>query len=300
MIASLKKKIALSSLLEKVETQFNSSEIVKKLDYLHSKPRAHVVGLTGAPGVGKSSLIDKLVRFIRKKKKSVGIIAIDPSSEKTGGALLGDRTRFLLNPTDNEVFVRSMASKNFLGGVSELTFPSMVVMRSMFDFLIIETVGVGQSEIFIKNISDTVILGVQPGSGDSIQFMKSGIFEIPDIIVLTKCDFKDLSEITFADLSGSKLYFQNKNDWDINLIKTSSSQNIGFDELYKELTLRWKWLNEEGRLSKIRFDQDIKWIKSNILRDYGSKGLEQVIEELSYKKCPFNSLKKLKDKLASS
>ena len=122
--------------------------------------------------------------------------------------MLGDRTRFLLNPSDEKVFVRSMASKSFLGGISELTFPSMVVMRSIFDFLIIETVGVGQSEIFIKDISDTVILGVQPGSGDTIQFMKSGIFEIPDIIVVTKCDIDNLSDITFSELSGSRRTFK--------------------------------------------------------------------------------------------
>ena len=214
--------------------------------------------------------------------------------------MLGDRTRFLLNPSDNEVFVRSMASKNFLGGVSELTFPSMVVMRSIFDFLLIETVGVGQSEIFIKDISDTVILGVQPGSGDSIQFMKSGIFEIPDIIVITKSDFKDLSEITFADLSGSKSYFQNQNEWDINVIKTSSSQNIGFGSLYSELISRWKWLNQKNRLSELRFKQDIKWIKSNLLKDYGNIGLEKIGKDLSYKKSPFITLSKLKDKFTSS
>ncbi len=292
----LKKKIELSNLLEKVETNFESNEITKKLDKLHLQSKAHVLGITGAPGVGKSSLIDKLIRLIRKKKKSVGIIAIDPSSEKSGGALLGDRTRFLLNPSDKDVFVRSMASKNFLGGVSELTYPTMVVMRSIFDFLIIETVGVGQSEIFIKNISDSVILGIQPGSGDTIQFMKSGIFEIPDIIVVTKCDIKGLSEITYSELNGSKSYFQDQNNWDIEIIKTSSSQNIGFEKLYEIISRRWNWLSEHGRLSELRCKQDLMWIKNNIVRYFGKKGLEKIENAIAYDRSPFSLLKSLKNK----
>ena len=183
---------------------------------------------------GKSSLIDKLITSIRKKK-TVGIIAIDPSSSKSGGALLGDRTRFMLNPVDNGVFVRSMAAKDFLGGVSELTFPTMVVMRSIFDFLIVETVGVGQSETTVKNIVDTVILCVQPGSGDTIQFMKSGIFEIPDIVTITKSDIEQLSNQTFSDLTASSSYFKNSNEWDIKILMTSAQKNIGINELFTEI-----------------------------------------------------------------
>ena len=298
MINNIKKKIELSNLLEKIETDFNSSEIIEKLDKLHSQPKAHVIGITGSPGVGKSSLINKLVSYIRKKKKSVGIIAIDPSSEKTGGAILGDRTRLMLNPTDNNVFVRSMASKNYLGGISELTYPAMIVMRSIFDFLIIETVGVGQSEIFIKNLSDTVILGIQPGSGDSVQFMKSGIFEIPDIIVVTKSDVESLSEITFSDLSASKSFFQNQNDWDIKIIKTSSVQNYGFKQLFETIKLRWEWLKDKKRLGKLRNQQDIKWIHSSISKEFGDKGLQKIKNDFSYKNSPFRELIKLKRKFS--
>ena len=298
MINNIKKKIELSNLLEKIETDFNSSEIIEKLDKLHSQPKAHVIGITGSPGVGKSSLINKLVSYIRKKKKSVGIIAIDPSSEKTGGAILGDRTRLMLNPTDNNVFVRSMASKNYLGGISELTYPAMIVMRSIFDFLIIETVGVGQSEIFIKNLSDTVILGIQPGSGDSVQFMKSGIFEIPDIIVVTKSDVESLSEITFSDLSASKSFFQNQNDWDIKIIKTSSVQNYGFKQLFETIKLRWEWLKDKKRLGKLRNQQDVKWIHSSISKEFGDKGLQKIKNDFSYKNSPFRELIKLKRKFS--
>ena len=296
MINNIKKKIELSNLLEKVETEFDSSEIIEKLDKLHSQPKAHVIGITGSPGVGKSSLINKLVLYIRKKKKSVGIIAIDPSSEKTGGAILGDRTRFMLNPTDNNVFVRSMASKSYLGGISELTYPAMIVMRSIFDFLIIETVGVGQSEIYIKNLSDTVILGIQPNSGDSIQFMKSGIFEIPDLIVVTKCDIESLSETTFSELSASKSFFQNKNNWDIKIIKTSSMQNSGFKELFESIELRWEWLKSKKRLYELRNQQDIKWIQNSILKEFGDSGLKKIKKKFSYKNSPFSELINLKRK----
>ena len=131
--------------MEQIETNRNSEKVINKLDLMHSNPRAHVIGITGSPGVGKSSLIDKLIQFIRKNNKSVGVIAVDPSS-RDWWCTIRRRTRFLLDPTDNNVY-ESMASKNYLGGISELTYPTMITMRSIFDYIIIETVGVGQSEI---------------------------------------------------------------------------------------------------------------------------------------------------------
>ena len=282
---SLKKKIELSNILEKIEVDGDSLENIKLLDNFHSKPKSHVLGITGPPGAGKSSLIDKLITIIRKKKKTVGVIAIDPSSSKSGGALLGDRTRFQLDPNDGGVYVRSMAAKNYLGGVSELTYPTMTVMRSKFDFLIIETVGVGQSETSIKDIVDTVILCVQPGSGDTIQFMKSGIFEIPDIVVVTKCDMQKLSNQTFSDLSGSSSY--------IKIILTSSHKNIGLNSLEKDIENRWKWLIKENRLNKNRYSQDIEWMKNSIIREFGFAGLKKGFEKINYKKNPFSELARI-------
>ena len=292
-MTSLKKKIELSNILEKIEVDGDSLENIKLLDNFHSKPKSHVLGITGPPGAGKSSLIDKLITIIRKKKKTVGVIAIDPSSSKSGGALLGDRTRFQLDPNDGGVYVRSMAAKNYLGGVSELTYPTMTVMRSKFDFLIIETVGVGQSETSIKDIVDTVILCVQPGSGDTIQFMKSGIFEIPDIVVVTKCDMEKLSNQTFSDLSGSSSYFKNKNDWDIKIILTSSHKNIGLNSLEKDIENRWKWLINEDRLNKNRYLQDIEWMKNSIIREFGLAGFKKGFEKINYKKNPFSEFARI-------
>ena len=290
---NLKKKIELSKMLEKIEVDGKSPENIKLLDKFHSKPKSHVLGITGPPGVGKSSLIDKLISIIREKKKTVGVVAIDPSSSKSGGALLGDRTRFQLDPNDGGVYVRSMAAKDYLGGVSELTYPTMIVMRSKFDFLIIETVGVGQSETSIKDIVDTVILCVQPGSGDTIQFMKSGIFEIPDLVVVTKCDMEKLSNQTFSDLSGSSSYFKDKNAWDIKIILTSSHKNIGLDLLIKEIENRWRWLIKENVLNINRSSQDIQWMKNCIIREFGMMGLEKGFKKINYKKNPFLELSRI-------
>ncbi len=293
----LKKKILLSKTLEKIEVDRNKESTIKMLDKYHSSPKAHVLGVTGPPGVGKSSLIDKLIITLRKKKKTVGVIAVDPSSSSSGGALLGDRTRFLLNPNDDGVYVRSMASKNYLGGISELTYPTMTIMRSEFDFLIIETVGVGQSETYIKDTVDTVLLCVQPGSGDTIQFMKSGIFEIPDLIAVTKCDFEKLSNQTYTDLLGSKSYFNKINDWEINIIQTSAQKNIGVESLFKSFQKRWEWLSKENRLVKKRNFQDLEWIKKSIIKEFGTVGLNKVLAEIEYSNNPFLTLSKINKKL---
>ena len=297
MKKSLEKKIFLSNLLEQVEINREKKEIVSKLDELHSKAKSHVIGVTGPPGAGKSSLVDKLIAEIRKNKKSVGIIAIDPSSSRSGGALLGDRTRLLLDPNDEGVFVRSMAAKDFLGGLSELTFPTMTVMRSIFDFVIIETVGVGQSETNVKDVVDSVILCVQPGSGDTIQFMKSGIFEIPDIIVVTKSDIEKIANHTLSELNNSKNYFKSTIDWDIKIIKTSVIKNIGIDLLFKEIEKRWLWLKKNKKIHEKRIDQDISWITKTIMREFGTYGVQKIDKFLNYKEKPFSSLQKLKKTL---
>ena len=297
MKKSLKKKIFLSNLLEQVEINRDTKKIISQLDDLHSNAKSHVIGITGPPGAGKSSLVDKLIGEIRKNKKSVGIIAIDPSSSKSGGALLGDRTRLLLDPNDNDVFVRSMAAKDFLGGLSELTFPTMTVMRSIFDFVIIETVGVGQSETNVKDLADSVILCVQPGSGDTIQFMKSGIFEIPDIVVVTKSDIEKIANLTYSELNKSKNYFKSTNDWNIEIIKTSVVKNIGIDFLFKEIDRRWLWLKKNKKIQHQRIDQDISWITKTIMREFGTNGVKKIDKLLTYKEKPFSSLQKLKKKL---
>ena len=294
---SIKDKIELSKILEKVEIKFDQKQTLDLLDDLHKKSRAHVIGITGPPGVGKSSMINRLISNYRKSNFSVGVLAIDPSSKRSGGALLGDRARFDIDPGDNKVFVRSMAAKDYLGGIAELTYPYMVVMRSIFDLVIIESVGVGQSEISIENVTDTVIYCVQPGSGDVIQFMKSGIIEIPDIICVTKNDLEELSNITVADLLSSKSFFTNNLEWDIKITSVSSNKNQGFNSLISLLDERWKWMNKDGKLEEKRFFQDNEWIKKRVTNKYGSKGLSILQKRIKTKSSPFSFFFNLENKI---
>jgi LAO/AO transport system kinase len=148
----------------------------------------HVVGVTGPPGAGKSSLLSELVRVWRSRGRSVAVLAVDPSSRRSGGALLGDRARISFDPADPEVFIRSTAAAGRLGGLAPATRAGAQSLAAAFDVVVIETVGVGQSETDVAEVADTVAVVVQPGSGDVLQFLKSGIMEIPDVLVITKAD----------------------------------------------------------------------------------------------------------------
>jgi len=150
---------------------------------------AAVIGITGPPGVGKSTLVGALVSELRRRKQTVGVVAVDPSSPFTHGAVLGDRVRLVEHDTDGGVFFRSMGSRGRLGGVAEATSLAAAVLSAAgFDVVLIETVGAGQSDIRIADLADVVVLALQPGSGDSVQAIKAGLMEIPDVIALTKCD----------------------------------------------------------------------------------------------------------------
>ena len=261
---SLKKKVELSKILESIEVNKDTPKINNLLDEYHTKAKAHVIGITGPPGVGKSSLINALIKIIRHNNFSVGVIAVDPSSRKSGGALLGDRARFSVDPKDYNIFIRSLAAKDSLGGISEMTYPCMSVMRSFFDILIVETVGVGQSEISIEDVADSIIFCVQPGSGDTLQFMKSGIIEIPDIICVTKNDLMELSNNTIADLKSSSKYLNSSYDWPIEIMSVSSEKQTGINELFVLLQKRWKWLQDKNILNKKRYYQDKLWIEKKL------------------------------------
>jgi LAO/AO transport system kinase len=175
----------MASALARIEAAPGEAETLALLDAAYGSPRAHVVGITGPPGVGKSSLLSRLITAYRGQGRTVGVIAVDPSSRRSGGALLGDRTRFQIAPEDPGVFVRSMASRGRLGGLSALTPAAMVLMRAVYDLVLVETVGVGQAETEVAAVSDSVAFCVQPGSGDSLQYLKAGIAEIPDVALVT-------------------------------------------------------------------------------------------------------------------
>jgi LAO/AO transport system kinase len=153
----------------------------------HDAP-GHIIGVTGPPGVGKSSLLSRLVAEWRTRERSVAVLAVDPSSRRSGGSLLGDRARIDVDPRDRHVFIRSTAAGDRFGGLAPATRSAAAALAAAFDVVVIETVGVGQSEVEVADVADTVAVVVQPASGDVLQFLKAGIMEVPDVLVVTKAD----------------------------------------------------------------------------------------------------------------
>jgi LAO/AO transport system kinase len=167
---------------------------------LGGEATAHVVGVTGPPGVGKSSLLSQLVAAWRKQGRSVAVLTVDPTSRRSGGALLGDRARIDVDPSDRAVFVRSTATSGRLGGLAAPTRAASTALAVAFDVVVIETVGVGQSETEVADVADTVAVVVQPASGDVLQFLKAGIMEVPDVLVVAKADLGRPAQRAVSDL----------------------------------------------------------------------------------------------------
>jgi LAO/AO transport system kinase len=167
---------------------------------LGAEAPAHIVGITGPPGVGKSSLLSRLVGVWRARAASVAVLAVDPTSRRSGGALLGDRARIDVDPADRRIFIRSTAAGDRLGGLAPATRAAAGALAAAFDVVVIETVGVGQSETEVADVADTVAVVVQPGSGDALQFLKSGIMEVPDVLVVSKADLGRVADRALADL----------------------------------------------------------------------------------------------------
>jgi LAO/AO transport system kinase len=170
---------------------------------LGGEAAGHIIGITGPPGVGKSSLLSRLVAQWRSAGSSVAVLAVDPTSRRSGGALLGDRARIEADPRDRGVFIRSTAAGNRLGGLAAATRAAAAALSAAFDVVVIETVGVGQSETEVAEVADTVAVVVQPASGDVLQFLKAGIMEIPDVLVVTKADLGRLATRAVSDLQAA-------------------------------------------------------------------------------------------------
>jgi LAO/AO transport system kinase len=214
---------------------------------------AHIVGITGSPGVGKSTSTSAMVTALRRTGKRVGVLAVDPSSPFSGGALLGDRVRMQDHALDPDVYIRSMASRGHLGGLSWTTPQALRVLDAAgCDVVLIETVGVGQSEVEIAGLADTTLVLIAPGMGDGIQAAKAGILEIGDLYVINKSDREGADQVR-RDLRGMlALGERDEGAWQPPIIKTVASKSEGIDEVVAEIDKHRTWLESSGELATRR------------------------------------------------
>ncbi|WP_432878762.1 methylmalonyl Co-A mutase-associated GTPase MeaB [Kribbella sp. CA-245084] len=214
---------------------------------------AHIVGITGSPGVGKSTSTSALVSAYRETGKRVGVLAVDPSSPFSGGALLGDRVRMQDHATDRGVFIRSMASRGHLGGLSWSTPQALRVLDAAgFDVVLVETVGVGQSEVEIAGMADTTLVLLAPGMGDGIQAAKAGILEVGDIYVVNKADRDGVQSVTRDLRSMLALAERSEGAWTPPILKTVASRNEGVAEVVQAIEDRLVWMRGNGVLTERR------------------------------------------------
>jgi LAO/AO transport system kinase len=213
--------------------------------------KAAMIGFTGPPGVGKSTLLGALTKLERERDQSVAVLSIDPSSPFTKGALLGDRIRLSDHFLDPGVFIRSMANRGALGGLSEATLQAALLMdASGRDVVLLETVGVGQAEVDIIDHADTVVLVLMPGSGDSVQALKAGVMEIPDVIVVNKADHP-LTDTMIREIKGV-LALGPREGWQVPIVRTEAVRGEGVEELAEKLAEHHDYIQAEGTLSERR------------------------------------------------
>ncbi|MGO8739454.1 methylmalonyl Co-A mutase-associated GTPase MeaB [Rhodoblastus sp.] len=268
-------KRGLSRALALIETHAGTAELAELLDAALAQTRAHTAGLTGPPGVGKSTLTNALLRDWRGRGETIGVIAVDPSSRRTGGALLGDRARMATDPEDQGVFVRSMAARDRLGGLSDQTIAAAALMRALFDRVLIESVGIGQSEADISFAVDCVILCVQPGSGDSLQFMKAGVMELPDIVVVTKADMGEAAHRAKSEVQGALTLFARDDDWRVPVILASAARGDGMAELHRALADHRAWAERSGAFLSRRRAQEKAWVEESVRARFGAEGFSR-------------------------
>jgi LAO/AO transport system kinase len=253
--------------LNLVENRAKRAEAAELLRELGTDAPAHVVGITGPPGAGKSTLLSALVREWRSRGRSVAVLAVDPSSKRSGGALLGDRARIDTDPRDRDVFIRSMAAGERLGGLAPATRAAAQALSHAFDVVVIETVGVGQSETDVADAADTVAVIVQPGSGDALQFLKSGIMEIPDVLVVTKADLGDTALRARRDLHAA---LRSLGARDVPVCAVSSVPPVqGIAELVDAFDAH----RERADLAAVRVRARRAGALSDFLAEHGERGL---------------------------
>jgi LAO/AO transport system kinase len=232
------------------------------------------VGLTGPPGAGKSTLLDALVRRARARDETIGILAVDPSSPKSGGALLGDRVRVRASARDPGVFLRSLAARDRLGGLAESARAGLFVLAAAFDLVLIETVGVGQSEAEVADLVDTLVWVAQPGAGDLLQYMKAGALELPDVVAVNKSDLGAVAERTAGELAAGLSLAERAEDWTPPVVRISARDGAGLGELEEALARHRAFLGERGRLAARRRRGRDAAVRDFLARELGRVGVE--------------------------
>jgi LAO/AO transport system kinase len=215
--------------------------------------RAQVIGLTGSPGVGKSTTTNELVRALRAEGRRVGVLAVDPSSPFSGGAILGDRVRMQDHATDPGVFIRSMSSRGHLGGLAAATPQAVRVLEGAgCDVVLVETVGVGQAEVEVASLADTTLVLLAPGMGDAIQAVKAGILEIADVFVVNKAD-RDGADATLRDIQGMMgLSERGPGEWRPRVVRAVAARAEGIDDIVAAVEKHRAWLDESGEMIRRR------------------------------------------------
>jgi LAO/AO transport system kinase len=293
---------AVARAISKVEDNASSSSDLMKQIF----PRtggALIVGITGAPGAGKSSLVDKLAAFYRKSGNRVGIIAVDPSSPFSGGAILGDRIRMQTLTLDKDVFIRSMATRGNLGGLARATIEAVAILDAAgYDKIIVETVGVGQDEIEIAKTADVCVVVLVPGMGDDVQTMKAGIMEIADVLVINKAD-RDGVLRTEKELQGLLSLNTRTDEWQPPIVKTVAIENKGLDDLAQAIEQTREFQRNapaaEGRKRSIAKWRILELLRERLVseaiaRDGVSAKLEAMAGEVANKQMdPYSAVEEL-------
>jgi LAO/AO transport system kinase len=283
------------------------SQLLKSL-FPHTG-KARVLGMTGAPGAGKSTLVDQLAKYYRRENKSVGIIAVDPTSPYTGGAILGDRIRMQDHYADQGIYIRSMATRGSLGGLARATADAATVLDAAGrDVIMIETVGVGQDEIDIVRLADVTVVILVPGMGDDVQTIKAGIMEIADIFVINKSD-REGAERVEREIRAMQSLAVRSDRWTPPIVKTVASDGSGIDELTKAIGDYEKYLQEENLFFKKNVEnwqeRLVEMLRDAMLekaRTHMAQGMLQsyAAEIAEHKRDPYSLVEKLMHEIAAA